>query len=288
LRDRDFNREAQLEAYAAAGVAAVSVLTEPEEFHGSLAHLAEAAETLAAHGRPVMRKDFLTDPYQVLEARAAGAGGVLVIVTMLSDDAVSALVAAAREHGLFVLLETFDEDDLARIPSLGRHTADHGLRANTSYSAGDSAAGPRTDTRPNDGRGAGLSTHAAQDPPVLVGVNCRDLKTLRVDFDRFAALAPHLPPGYGAVAESGIASAADVQAVARLGYSLALVGSTLMQSADPARAAAELIDAGRAGRADGGRIERGDAERTERVDARRTELIDGEPAERTDIGSPRQ
>lgn len=224
LKSADFDRSGQLEAYARAGVACVSVLTEPDEFRGSLAHLEEAARTLARHGRPVMRKDFLTDPYQVLEARAAGAGGVLVIVTMLSDAEITALVGAAREHGLFVLLEAFDEEDLARIPGLG-------LPPSVPTA---SAAGP-----------APAESGAA---PVLVGVNCRNLRTLGVDFGRFAALAPHLPAGYLAVAESGIASAADARAVAELGYSLALVGSSLMQAADPARAAAELIAAGRAER----------------------------------------
>ncbi|HWY93764.1 MAG TPA: hypothetical protein VNX69_01160, partial [Steroidobacteraceae bacterium] len=70
--------------YARGGAAAVSVLTEPSRFDGSLEHLRQAALALAPLGVPAMRKDFLVDPYQVLEARAAGAGGVLVIVRMLS------------------------------------------------------------------------------------------------------------------------------------------------------------------------------------------------------------
>ncbi|MCH8137897.1 MAG: indole-3-glycerol-phosphate synthase TrpC, partial [Proteobacteria bacterium] len=77
----------------AGGAAAISVLTEPDEFKGSLAHLQEAAAVLAPHGIPVMRKDFLIDAYQVLEAKAAGAGGILVIVTMLTDAEVQALLA---------------------------------------------------------------------------------------------------------------------------------------------------------------------------------------------------
>ena len=64
---------ARVTAYARAGAAAVSVLTEPERFDGSLAHLEDAAGALAPFAVPVMRKDFLVDPYQVLEARAAGA-----------------------------------------------------------------------------------------------------------------------------------------------------------------------------------------------------------------------
>src|SRR5690606_13551448 len=99
------DRDAQIAAYGEGGAAAVSVLTGPAEFGGSLDHLREAAALLARHRRPVMRKDFLTDPYQVVEARAAGAGGVLIIVTMLTDAEVSSLLEAASELGLFALLE---------------------------------------------------------------------------------------------------------------------------------------------------------------------------------------
>ncbi len=203
-----FDRDAQIVAYATAGAAAVSVLTEPDEFLGSLDHLREAAALLAPHQVPVMRKDFLTDPYQVLEARAAGAGGVLIIVAMLDDGEIAELLAAARDCGLFALLEAFDRDDLTRMAKL----------------AGARSLCP-----------AGL----------LSGVNCRDLKDLSVSFERFATLAPHLPPDLPAVAESGLRGADDVRTVAGLGYRLALVGSALMQQADPAAAAAELIAAGR-------------------------------------------
>lgn len=100
--------------YAEAGAVAVSVLTEPERFSGSLEHLRRASEALAGSGVPSMRKDFLVDPYQVWEARAAGAGGVLLILQMLSDEALQAMLAAASEAGLFVLLEAFNTDDLRR------------------------------------------------------------------------------------------------------------------------------------------------------------------------------
>ena len=205
--DGPFDLAAQLDAYAAGGAAAISVLTEPDEFHGRIAHLETAAARLAPHGRPVMRKDFLVDPYQVLEARAAGAGGVLVIVTMLDDDRVRALVDCAAEHGLFVLLEGFDRADLERIAKLAE--------------------------RP----GARL----------LCGVNCRDLRTLAVDFARFEALAPHLPATLPAVAESGIGGEEDASRVAELGYELALVGSALMRAGRPRDMLERLLAAGRAG-----------------------------------------
>ena len=82
-------------AYAHGGAAAVSVLTEPSRFDGSLQHLHDASRVLKPLGIPAMRKDFLLDPYQVLEARAAGAGGVLLILRMLSKGQISELLDAA-------------------------------------------------------------------------------------------------------------------------------------------------------------------------------------------------
>ncbi len=95
-------------AYAHGGAAAVSVLTEPSRFDGSLQHLHDASRVLKPLGIPAMRKDFLLDPYQVLEARAAGAGGVLLILRMLSKGQISELLDAAAAHRMFVLLEAFD------------------------------------------------------------------------------------------------------------------------------------------------------------------------------------
>ncbi len=70
--------------YAEAGACAVSVLTEPSRFDGSLSHLSAASAALRARRVPAMRKDFLVDPYQIVGARAHGAGGVLIILRMLS------------------------------------------------------------------------------------------------------------------------------------------------------------------------------------------------------------
>ena len=104
------NERAQ--TYAAGGAAAISVLTEPSRFDGELTHLESVAA--AVPGTPVMRKDFLVDPVQVLEARKAGASGVLLITTMLDDATLASMVDVAFEHGMFVLLESFDEEDLVR------------------------------------------------------------------------------------------------------------------------------------------------------------------------------
>ena len=99
-------------AYADGGAAAISILTEPSRFDGELAHLETVVATVPS--TPVMRKDFLVEPVQVLEARAAGASGVLLITTMLDDDKLASMLDCAFEHGMFVLLESFDKEDLLR------------------------------------------------------------------------------------------------------------------------------------------------------------------------------
>jgi len=199
---------ARVASYARAGAAAVSVLTEPSRFDGSLEHLRQAAAVLAPLGVPAMRKDFIVDPYQVLEARAAGAGGVLIILRMLPRARIAELLAAAAEHDLFVLLEAFDEADV----QLARDLI---------------GADPR--------RGA----------PWLLGINCRDLATLEVVPERFAALAPLLPRNSPAVAESGVATPEDARRMRRLGYRIALIGTALMQSEEPGRLLADIFHASR-------------------------------------------
>jgi len=205
LADAAFDPDRQLDAYVAGGAAAVSVLTEPAEFKGELAHLEHAAARLRPSGCPVMRKDFLVDPYQVVEARAHGASGVLLIAAMLEDTLLDELLAAASEQQLFVLLEAFDTDDLERLARLSIDPSSQ----------------------------------------VLVGVNSRNLKTLAVDFERFARLAGQIRRDVPAVAESGIDSPGDIRTVASLGYRLALVGSALMKNDDAAARVAQFIAAGR-------------------------------------------
>ncbi|MEO0604963.1 MAG: indole-3-glycerol-phosphate synthase, partial [Myxococcota bacterium] len=102
---------ARAQTYAEAGAHAISVLTEPSRFGGSLEDLAAATPA----GAPVMRKDFLVDPVQLLEARAFGASGALLIAAMLPGDRLARMVDRAAELELFVLLEAFDAPDLDRI-----------------------------------------------------------------------------------------------------------------------------------------------------------------------------
>ncbi|MGE5227491.1 MAG: indole-3-glycerol phosphate synthase TrpC [Planctomycetaceae bacterium] len=102
---------AQALAYARGGAAAISVLTEPDHFHGSLQDLVAVR---AGVDLPVLRKDFLVAPSQVVQARAAGADAVLVIASAVDDDELRALLEEAAAWGLGVLLETHGDDDLER------------------------------------------------------------------------------------------------------------------------------------------------------------------------------
>lgn len=95
--------------YEQHGAASVSVLTEESRFAGSLEHLEAAAASLHI---PVMRKDFLVEPVQVEEARAAGASGVLLIARLLPDDRLVEMTDLALELGMFALVEVFDRSDL--------------------------------------------------------------------------------------------------------------------------------------------------------------------------------
>ena len=188
---------ARARAYEAAGALAISVLTEPTRFAGSMEHLQAVAEAVQI---PVMRKDFLVDPVQILEARAHGAAGVLLIIRMLDDARLDQMMDLADELNLFVLLEAFDAEDLQR---------------------------------------------AARYPRALVGINCRDLTTLAVEAGRFEEHIEAFPDRVCKVAESGLATVEDVRRVAHLGYGMALVGTALMKSDEPAQMVADMTEAGR-------------------------------------------
>lgn len=201
----------QAAAYVRGGAAVLSVLTEPAQFRGSLDDLQQVVA--AAGTTPVMRKDFLVAPYQVCEARLAGASGVLLIAGILSSDALQALLEQTLNLGMFALVEVFDAGELEHcVPVLER-------------------MGPAL-----DGDRARL----------LLGVNCRDLRTLQVDFAHFARLAPELPDTVPWVAESGLTRPEQAAELAELGYRAALVGTTLMRSADPAATVSRIRAAGAA------------------------------------------
>jgi indole-3-glycerol phosphate synthase len=199
--------------YVQGDATAISVLTEPDRFAGDLAHLEEVVNAVAGSAIPVMRKDFLVDPIQILEAKAAGASGVLLIAAMLDVEQLQKMLDCAFEHDLFVLLESFDELDL-------EHSVH--LLQRVKY------------------------RQQARDNKLLIGINTRDLRTLFVDPGRLKRFGPKLPAGITCVAESGQATAQDAADVAGWGYSMALVGTALMRAKDPAALIADMVKAGRA------------------------------------------
>lgn len=112
----DFRPAELARSLASAGAAALSVLTDAEFFSGSLADLEAASGNVSI---PCLRKDFLLDPFQVLEARAAGADAVLLIVAALTDDQLAHLHALARELELDVLVEAHDATEIQRAIDIG-------------------------------------------------------------------------------------------------------------------------------------------------------------------------
>jgi len=106
----DYDPVSIARGYAAVGAAAISVLTEPTFFDGSLEHLRAVR---AAVDVPVLRKDFIVAEYQILEARAAGADAILLIVAALNPQALKSLAACAAAAGLDALVEVHDVDELA-------------------------------------------------------------------------------------------------------------------------------------------------------------------------------
>lgn len=200
----------QAEDYAAGGAAAISVLTEPERFAGDLIHLADVSRRLGVGGVPAMRKDFLVSTYQLMEARLAGAGGVLLIVAMLDDATLAAMIEECQSLQLFVLLECFDDIDIRRSQRLLEQPA---------------------------------ATDMVNHGQFMLGVNTRNLRTLAVDGDRLQTLAPLLPRDVVRVAESGLKTPEDVTRVAGMGYQAALIGTALMKSDDPSALVRSFIAA---------------------------------------------
>jgi indole-3-glycerol phosphate synthase len=113
---RDADVSAVVSTYEAAGAAAASVLTDTPFFGGSLDDLRRARATA---GLPLLRKDFIVDPYQVVEARVAGADAVLLIVAALRDEDLRGLLAETARWGLEALVETHDAEEVARAVAMG-------------------------------------------------------------------------------------------------------------------------------------------------------------------------
>lgn len=189
----DFDPPAHARDYQAGGAACLSVLTDEQWFQGSDDYL-KAART--ACDLPVLRKDFIVDPWQVLESRAIGADAILLIVAALDDSQLAEIEAAAIEAGLDVLIEVHDQRELARAVKLKSR---------------------------------------------LIGVNNRDLRDFSVSFERTYELIARAPKDATFIAESGLETRADLEAMAARGVSCFLIGEALMRADDIAAATRALV-----------------------------------------------
>lgn len=189
----DFDPPAHARAYAEGGAACLSVLTDRDYFRGAEDFLIAAR---VACSLPVLRKDFLVDPWQVIESRAIGADAVLVIMAALDDAQAAEIEDAALGLGMDVLVEVHDHDEMARAAKLRSR---------------------------------------------LIGVNNRDLRDFTVDFARTFELVSHAPAGCTFVAESGLTTRADLDAMAEHGIRCFLIGEALMRQDDVAAATRALV-----------------------------------------------
>ncbi|MAW99616.1 MAG: indole-3-glycerol-phosphate synthase [Sphingomonas sp.] len=189
----DFDPPAHARAYAAGGAACLSVLTDARWFQGSADYLKAAR---AACALPVLRKDFMIDPWQVAEARAMGADAILIIVAALEDAEMAEIEAAAIDHGMDALVEVHDAAEMERALKLKSR---------------------------------------------LIGVNNRNLKDFSVDFQRTYELVGSAPDDCTFVAESGLTTRADLDAMAEHGVRCFLIGEALMRQDDVEAATRALI-----------------------------------------------
>lgn len=212
LTKPDLSKTDRFLSYAQGGAAAISVLTEPTRFDGSIFDLDAAVSAVSNLSLPVMRKDFLVDPRQIIESKIYGASGILLIAALFEPTQLRYMLDCAHDHSLFVLLESFDEEDVIKSKS---------LLAKSRYRV------------------------LVEQKKLLFGVNTRDLRTLAVNPKRLSLLAKGVPHEVISVAESGLHNGKDILTARQNGYSMALIGTALMRAEQPEKLIQELLLVGR-------------------------------------------
>lgn len=190
----------RVEQYRRGGALALSILTQEKHFNGSLEDLSEARDAQAGRrvALPILRKDFISTPYQLYEAKVSGADAVLLIVAGLKDTQLRDLHEEATDTGLDCLVEVHSREDLDR---------------------------------------------ALQVCPPLIGINNRNLSTMKVDRTITQQLIGDVPAYSTVVAESGydIEKPEDMAELRSLGVDAVLVGTALMRADDPAASLRQWI-----------------------------------------------
>jgi indole-3-glycerol phosphate synthase len=189
----DFDAVKTVKIYEQNGAAAISVLTDEKFFRGKLGYLLDIRQAVKI---PVLRKDFILEPYQVYESRAYGADAILLIVSILTLVKLSELLKLSRSLGMSCLVEVHNENELT--------------------------IALRTEAR-------------------IIGINNRDLTTMKTDITTTERLRPIIPTDRLIVSESGIKGRRDMEILEKLGVNAALVGETLMASPDISAKVKELL-----------------------------------------------
>ncbi|HEX8947844.1 MAG TPA: indole-3-glycerol phosphate synthase TrpC [Dissulfurispiraceae bacterium] len=184
---KDFDPLSIASIYEKKGANAVSVLTEEDFFQGRLSFVREVKGVTS---RPVLRKDFIFDEYQIYESRVHGADAILLIAAVLERDQAKEYLHLASELGLHVLFEIHDEEDLGK---------------------------------------------ALLVDPRIIGINNRNLKTLKIDLSTTLRLQKDIPREKTLVSESGIKDREDVAKLGDAGIDAMLIGTSFMEAEDIGR-----------------------------------------------------
>lgn len=196
----DFDPAPIARAYASAGAAAISCLTEERFFGGRLEYIHRIRD---ATPLPVLRKDFIVDPWQVWETRAAGADAMLLIAECLKEGELIDLMILAEQLRLTTLVEVHSMENLLRVrPHIGFPSRSY----------------------------------------CLLGINNRDLTTMRTDLNTTLRLVDLVDDRRVLVSESGIRTAQDLTRLRHEGVRIALVGESLMRTPDPGLALRALLE----------------------------------------------
>ncbi len=196
----DFDPVDLARIYHECGADAISILTDEPFFQGHLDYLARVKETVPL---PILRKDFIIDPYQIYQTRLAGADAVLLIAEAVPAGQIMDMMILANSLTLTVLLEVHEMESLLQLRSIIGFPLEH-------YS--------------------------------LLGINNRNLKTMEVDLGNSIRLAEFIGDGGPIISESGIRERRDVEQLIKHDFSGILIGETLMRSPDIAEKFHELFD----------------------------------------------
>ena len=190
---KDFNVAEIARAYSEGGATCISVLTDEPYFqgHDDFVMIAKKASKL-----PILRKDFILDPYQVVESKALGADCILLIMAALDDETAKLLEEEAHKIGLEVLIEVHNEWELFRALKLSSP---------------------------------------------LVGINNRNLKTMKTDIKTTLSLAKRVPSDRIAISESGIFTTEDLERISKTGTRCFLIGESLMRQNNVQKAVQNLL-----------------------------------------------